>query len=509
MFRSNRSVFNQPDARPWLGWLVCVAIATGCGGQEQAASPVAHKQQATAPAVAPQPADVAAAACPEVADAPDPLPGVQPHHNQLEYWLGLAEELGDLDQPLMTGEQIANHNQAMLPGPKLREGVLREVGQAARYDLLGPVHGRGLKLQLNRRLEFLQLKFEKGSYLNGDGSRVEGKQLEAFRTVEEVPPLHPELRIALAPIPIHCSPRVDGYYTKSLDKDFDRNRCATAQPQEVVQVLASWTSDMVLARTSYALGWIHVDAPLSPPVSRVSAEHFLTGPHLRAGVDLEIRTAAGHSLPMPFGTLLPEIPGSRQQVWVATLEGVTTGSPTEATAAASSRRPMTRRAFLTDAFAYLGQPYGWGGHAGGRDCSRFLMDLFAGFGLQLPRHSSHQAVAGPRVIDVPEDASRQQRLRLLDEAERAGVALLHFPGHIMLYLGRDEAGVPMALHSFAEYIEPCEGRAAGAPAGKRETLVKVGAVKVSNLELGKGSSRKSFLQRLTRIAVFGPEPSQI
>ncbi|MGB1274494.1 MAG: NlpC/P60 family protein, partial [Nannocystaceae bacterium] len=461
-------------------WVLGACLWSGCGGEQPAKSraaelPSSPTQVAEAGAIEP-----ATSLCPEVADAPVPLPGVRPHHTQLEYWLSRAEEAGDLDRPLMSAAEIASHNKAMLPGPELREGVAREAGSSARYDLLSPVHTRGLKVQLNRRLEFLQLKFQKGSYLNGDGSKVAGKQLDVFRTVETVPPLVPELRIALAAVPIRCAPRPEGYYTKSLDHDFDRNLCATAQPQEVVQVLAAWNDGMVLARTSYALGWIDVDAPISPPVSHVSAEHFLSGPHIRAGQELEIRTAAGQTIPVPFGSLLPELPGG-QQVWIATSEGTTTGAPVEVSAAASSRRPLTRRTFLTDAFAYLDQPYGWGGYKGGRDCSRFLMDLFAGFGLQLPRHSSHQAVSGPRVIDVPEHASRQQRLRILDEAERGGIALMHFPGHIMLYLGRDESGVPMALHSFAEYIKPCSGRAAGAAAGNRETLMKVGRVTVTDL----------------------------
>ena len=72
----------------------------------------------------------------------------------------------------------------------------------------------------------------------------------------------------------------------------------------------------------------------------------------------------------------------------------------------------------------------------------------------------------------------------------------------MLYLGRDEAGVPMALHSFAEYLVPCAGRDDGAPAGERETLYKVDGVHVSDLELGRGSSRTAFIQRISRVTVI-------
>lgn len=42
----------------------------------------------------------------------------------------------------------------------------------------------------------------------------------------------------------------------------------------------------------------------------------------------------------------------------------------------------------------VGQPYGWGGLGGYRDCSSTLLDVFLAFGLPLPQNSSQQADAG-------------------------------------------------------------------------------------------------------------------
>ena len=78
------------------------------------------------------------------------------------------------------------------------------------------------------------------------------------------------------------------------------------------------------------------------------------------------------------------------------------------------------------------------------------------------------------------------------------MVLVHFPGHIMLYLGRDKAGTPRVLHSFAEYLAPCPGGG--------ETLLEVGASAVTDLTLGKGTSRRSFLERITHLTVFGKAP---
>ena len=98
--------------------------------------------------------------------------------------------------------------------------------------------------------------------------------------------------------------------------------------------------------------------------------------------------------------------------------------------------------------------------------------------------------------------NERERLLLMDAAARRGIVLLHFPGHIMLYLGRTEAGQPMALHAFAEYMQPCDAEVQK-QTGRSETLMMVDRLTVSNLELGRGSSRRSFLERITHLTILG------
>ena len=56
--------------------------------------------------------------------------------------------------------------------------------------------------------------------------------------------------------------------------------------------------------------------------------------------------------------------------------------------------PYTQENIAHQAFKMLDHPYGWGDMAGGRDCSRFIMDLFRTFGILMPRNSKEQAMVG-------------------------------------------------------------------------------------------------------------------
>jgi len=92
----------------------------------------------------------------------------------------------------------------------------------------------------------------------------------------------------------------------------------------------------------------------------------------------------------------------------------------------------------------MGQPYGWGDAFSGRDCSGTLRDLFAPFGLWLPRNSSRQAQIG-RVVRLADLSPREREARLLAEGEPFAT-LVHLPGHILLYLGEREGRAAM-LHT--------------------------------------------------------------
>jgi hypothetical protein len=462
--------------------VLLVALATACGatadGTEPSASHAAGEE---------------GEACPSTAPAPAILPHVEAKHRTLAYWLGRASALGDPDAPLLTTEDVADHNR----GLRSDEAGSRVLA----IDLGAPVPDDVLLAEVNERLSYMRGRAEAGELVDAEGERITGDALAALGPVEALPPRRPERRVALAPTPLHCGPRVEGLFTKPVDRAFDRNLCSTARAQEVVEILAAWPNGTKLARTRYAMGFVEADAPLSAPIPEALAPALLRGPRAELVAAREVPLEGGGEVALPAGTFLPpaEVEGAdAPNVFVlATADGFRKSAALPADATIATARPLTRRALLTEAFRYLGSPYGWGDRGGARDCSRFLLDVFTSFGLELPRHSGRQAASGTFVIDVAEVGDPHEKQLLLASAARSGIVLLHFPGHIMLYLGETEAGVPMAIHAFSEYLEPCDGEGGG------ETLRRVDRVEVSDLTLGEGTSRKSFLERLTKIVVLG------
>ncbi len=422
-----------------------------------------------------------AASCPAVAPAPHPLPGVEERHLTLAYWLERAREYGESDRALLTPAEIASHNRALADDVENGLPIDRASLSIAPSEEL-------LARELRERLTFLRERIASGEYVDASGARVDVRAFaDAPFTVRD------EVRIALAPFLLRCGPRSEGLFKTPIDPSFDRNNCSIVRPQEPVQVLARWQNGMTLARTRYSMGWVSSDVRLSPPLSSADKASVLSGASMRAPAGTELRAEDGATLAIEDDVLLPARDG---RVLFADARGLHSAPAPGLTPAA---RPLTRRAFFEEAFRRIGRPYGWGGHEGGLDCSSFVMDVLASFGLELPRHSGRQASSGSYEIDVSAVTDIDERLRLIDAAAHRGIVLLHFPGHIMIYLGRDAEGTPRIIHSFSEYVERCDGE------GDHETLRRVDRVTVSDLMLGRGSSRRSFVERIDRIVILGRE----
>jgi hypothetical protein len=418
-----------------------------------------------------------------------PLPRVKPEELRLDYWLGQLGAGLDLDEVLLDEKEIETLNASA----EMPRGDYHP-----QRDLLEPLDVARLNDEVIERRTWAREKLGSGEYVDARGAPLPPERLGILDENVPLSAADPVLRVVLADTVIHCAPLPESFYSASLDLRLDRNACSVLRAQEPLRVISRWSNGMLFVEAAYSYGWIPAATPLSPVVPDKLRQRVVHGPALRVvGEGFGVGAGEARAL-VPVGTRLPAADKRGTRAYVATSTELRESSAADAGLLAPTRRGLTRRALLEEVWRYIGTPYGLGDTAGGRDCSRLLLDAFATFDVRLPRHSSWQSKAGTFWIDT-DNVSEADRLILFDAAAKKGIVLLHFPGHIMLYLGRNAAGAPMVFHALGEYPERCGP-------GPSETIARVENITVSDLELGRGTSRKALLERVTRITVIGKPP---
>ena len=107
--------------------------------------------------------------------------------------------------------------------------------------------------------------------------------------------------------------------------------------------------------------------------------------------------------------------------------------------------PYTPENILTQAFKFLHLPYGWGGMYGEQDCSKFIQEVYATVGLNLPRNSASQSNVSSNKIEL-DGVSKTSKETFLRNSAIVGGTILHMKGHIVLYLG-EYKGEPYIIHT--------------------------------------------------------------
>lgn len=138
--------------------------------------------------------------------------------------------------------------------------------------------------------------------------------------------------------------------------------------------------------------------------------------------------------------------------------------------------------------------YGWGGLYEERDCSSTLRDLYAPFGIWLPRNSSQQSKVG-KVISL-KDLSKEEKEKAIIERAVPFETLLYKPGHILLYLGTYQGKISVLHNAWGikTIHNGVEGRRI------------IGKTIISSLEIGKETegynSEKSILVGLSSMNIL-------
>lgn len=164
----------------------------------------------------------------------------------------------------------------------------------------------------------------------------------------------------------------------------------------------------------------------------------------------------------------------------------------------AARMPLalTSRNVATIADAMHGQLYGWGGMFENRDCSSTMRDLFAAFGLWLPRNSNQQAQVGQLI--ALDKLGPDEKIRSIRRTGLPFLSLIWLQGHIGLYLGTDPTGQPLMLHNMW-------GVRTDMPQGGQGRAI-VGRLVISTLHPGEERPdvrQNAFLERVRGLSLLG------
>ena len=260
-------------------------------------------------------------------------------------------------------------------------------------------------------------------------------------------------------------PTRQNYFDTRDFRHYDDLQGTALDPAEPLAVLhESRDGEFVFAQARHYAGWVPIGSVAftkRPAWEKyICPKEFLVVTEHRKVIQVD----GGGKLLFQMGAILPLCGPKRGsdgkwRVWVPVREG---GAVHEAEAHIADDGsvhkgwlPCAQENFIRQAFRFLGDPYGWGGMEDSVDCSSFVGDVYRSMGIELPRDADQQETAMPLSVQLS-GLSGEERREAMEEIP-AG-ALLFLPGHVMMYLGKDEKGTPIAIHSASSFYVFSGGR---------------------------------------------------
>lgn len=360
---------------------------------------------------------------------------------------------------------------------------------SAIYDLNRPVDRTLLEQDMKKRFDSFREKIENNKLMFEDGSMPDtndyDRAFDEFKTQYDESKRHQHRLLDNAMI--LCMPHDRPYIkTDHGEVRFSRNNCSLGRAQDRIEVIFTHQNGLRFVRTRDMWGWLSPNVKLSPELDKSGDSRWFAEKSMKlAGMDI------------PKGAFLE---GTKSEVFVAVPDGISKLPVRDIDGLIDTHRPLTRKDWFKTLFLFVGDPYGWGGHDAWRDCSRLMLDAARSFNIKLPRNSKEQAVSTSYYLKVA-GMTREDKLKTIEDAAQTGIVMLYFHGHIMAWMGRNSQNKPTVLHAFSEYYEACADKG-NLPENDAKSLVHVDRVVLSDLSLGEGTSKGSYLDRITIVSVL-------
>jgi len=293
----------------------------------------------------------------------------------------------------------------------------------------------------------------------------------------------------------------------NMGDPFDNIQASSAPAgMPVLVTLVSRDRKWFLTETNHLLGWVPVT-----DIAAVDPEFMETWENGRYVTIVRDKTPVRDGKTVlyraPLGAVFPKTGEDKGRTWIWTAtrdargKAILRKAAVAKEAAADKPLPFTPRFVARLSREMAGEPYGWGGLGGKRDCSALVRDLFVPFGLWLPRNSSEQAVAG-RFTSF-KDLSPAAKEALIVREGAPWRTLLWTPGHIMLYIGVHQ-GKPLIFHNFWSIrTRDADGKKGRVIVGRASVTTLHPGSELGNLDL----PRSDRLYGLEGMVFLGEPPS--
>lgn len=408
-----------------------------------------------------------------------------------DYWTARTPKAQEV---LLTPGQIAAQNQDI----RLRDTSL--VNLATQPECFS---GREVRQHIMAAMQDFWTEELPLEYV-GKALLTERQWLEARQNCQmEALPEKVEVRYAVTTerTDLRLLPVAEGWYSEPGDVHYDDLQGTVLDPAEAV-IIEHTSKDgrFAFVQAEDYRGWVQADklalaeqedwlryaAPPQVAVVTVSRKYCQAGDRhqlyqLGAVIPLgKVQGETGNLQPAQQGLLLPTRDAEGRLV-------IENREPAYDDTLHDGYLPCTRENFIRMAFRCLGDEYGWGGQDDSVDCSSFAQDVYHTMGLYIPRDADHQETALLKQVQL-KDMKTAARYSAVGSKAQPG-DLLFKPGHVMIYLGKDDNGTPLAIHSASSYFT-FEG-------GKQKHYVR--QVLVSDLTYQNGSG-VATIDGLTSIA---------
>ena len=366
-----------------------------------------------------------------------------------DYWV--AKE-ADGDKLILTGQGLAELNQKI----RTQSGAVINLA-----DYPATIAKENLQAKIYAAMQDYSGDMPSGIYKGANAlTWADWQSVRKNCNIDSLPPVATvRYAVTIKRGNIRLLPTSDGYYSSPNDVHYDELQGTAIDPAKAVAVLAdSLDGKFSFVETSDYSGWLSNDV-----LAETNRENWLNyaNPKHFAVVAANKVLLGNEAALYQMGAKIPY-----QQTKNAANDEVMLELPTRDAYGKLLVKPFkynfaektlsngylsyTANNTIRQAFKFLGDVYGWGGQDDSVDCSAFIQDVYRSMGVLLPRDADKQNNSFVDGISLGGLSTYERYADL--RAQKSG-AILYKPGHIMLYLGTDDNGTPLIIHSMSSYYD--------------------------------------------------------